>query len=178
MSTVAAGDKYVRRRIRPLQPRCRAFRLPYVKPSRVVLSFALLLVVAGCAGGSTTTPGPEATGSGVSSNSDETPSGSSGRPVSPSAAPEPSSRPVEVPPEVEDLTLLPTKGGATLTLTGIPTAGVEARCWLLDGYLLIGVPTNLLGTDLRITVTGRAEPDLMTTCQQGIPLQVENASLA
>lgn len=87
---------------------------------------------------------------------------------------------MQIPPEAEDLTLLPSKGGAgaTLTLTGTPAGGVEARCWLLDGYLLIGVPPELLGTGQRITVTGRAEPDLMTTCQQGIPLRVESATLA
>lgn len=171
-------------------PRGGALRLLTMKPSRVVLPFVLLLVVAGCAGtGSTTTPGPEPSGSGVSTNAAEEPTAASAAPAGPSALPDPSTPPsaattagsvgssVQGPPEGEELTLLPTKGGAgaTLTLTGIPTAGVEARCWLLDGYLLIGVPTALLDTGQRITVTGRAEPGLMTTCQQGIPLRVESA---
>lgn len=105
-------------------------------------------------------------------------------PASPSAAPTPpgtspsrSTPSTQTPSEIEDLKLIPTTGasGALLTLTGIPVSGVEANCWLLDGYLLVGVPAHLLGSGQRITLNGRVEPDLMTTCQQGIPLLIQSA---
>lgn len=154
-----------------------------MKPRHVVLPCALLLLLAACAGaGSSTTPGPDTSGSGSSSKSQTaapgSPTADSAPPTSPGGGAPAGSvgSSAENPSEAEDLTLLPTEGaGATMTLSGIPTAGVEARCWLLDGYLLVGVPTELLDTGQPITVTGRAEPGLMTTCQQGIPLRVESA---
>lgn len=159
-----------------------------MKPSRVALPCALVLLLTACAGaGSSTTTGSDPSGPGSSSSTDE----SASAPVDPSTAagsetrldPPTSGEPtvpggsgVQTSSDADDLTLLPTTGGgATLTLTGIPAAGVEDRCWLLDGYLLVGAPTGLLGTGRQITVIGRAEPDLMTTCQQGIPLRVESA---
>uniref|UniRef100_UPI001F1E8FCD hypothetical protein n=1 Tax=Micromonospora acroterricola TaxID=2202421 RepID=UPI001F1E8FCD len=69
---------------------------------------------------------------------------------------------------------LPPPVGAT-TLTGTITRGVEPNCVLLDGYLLIGGPRDVLAAGARVTVTGRVEPDTMTTCQQGTPFMVENA---
>ena len=67
---------------------------------------------------------------------------------------------------------------APVTLTGIPRPGVEPNCWLLDGYLLIGVPSDLLGSDQPIMVTGHTQDDLITTCQQAIPLVVDAAGPA
>ncbi|SDX99760.1 hypothetical protein SAMN05444365_101328 [Micromonospora pattaloongensis] len=75
----------------------------------------------------------------------------------------------------------PTKGspsGATTTLTGTITPGVEPGCLLLDGYLLVGGPTDVLRDGARVTVTGRVQPDVMTTCQQGTPFMVESAKTA
>lgn len=65
--------------------------------------------------------------------------------------------------------------GSTVTVTGTVTPGVEPGCRLLDEYLLIGGPADVLRDGARVTVTGRVEPDLMTTCQQGTPLRVESA---
>ncbi|MGS2614281.1 hypothetical protein ACVCAH_07080 [Micromonospora sp. LZ34] len=61
------------------------------------------------------------------------------------------------------------------TLTGTVTAGVEPNCVLLDGYLLIGGPRDVLTAGAKVTVTGRAQPGMMTTCQQGVPFVVESA---
>ncbi|SCG74714.1 hypothetical protein GA0070609_5018 [Micromonospora echinaurantiaca] len=61
------------------------------------------------------------------------------------------------------------------TLTGTVTAGVEPNCRLLDGYLLIGGPRDVLAVGAKVSVTGRAQPGMMTTCQQGIPFLVESA---
>ena len=61
-------------------------------------------------------------------------------------------------------------------ITGTVSAGVEPGCLLLDGYLLVGGPPDLLRPGVRVTVTGRAQPDLITTCQQGTPFLVETAS--
>ncbi|WP_328423555.1 hypothetical protein OG470_11660 [Micromonospora sp. NBC_00389] len=69
---------------------------------------------------------------------------------------------------------LPPPVGAT-ELTGTITRGVEPNCLLLDGYLLIGGPRDVLTAGARVTVTGRVEPGMMTTCQQGTPFVVEGA---
>ena len=65
-----------------------------------------------------------------------------------------------------------------LTLTGTVRPGVEADCLLLQGYLLVGGPRDLLHGGGRVKVTGRVQPDLMTTCQQGTPFVVEAAEPA
>jgi hypothetical protein len=62
------------------------------------------------------------------------------------------------------------------TLTGTVESGVEPGCLLLDGYLLIGGPRDVLTPGATVTVTGKIQPDMMTTCQQGIPFLVETAS--
>ncbi|SCL19164.1 hypothetical protein GA0070624_1695 [Micromonospora rhizosphaerae] len=68
----------------------------------------------------------------------------------------------------------PPPAGAT-TLTGTIQAGVEPNCLLLDGNLLLGGPRDVLRPGARVIVTGRSQPDLMTTCQQGTPFVVETA---
>jgi hypothetical protein len=68
--------------------------------------------------------------------------------------------------------------GRKLTLTGIPEPAVEAGGLLLDGYLLVGGPRDLLGEGRPVRVTGRVQPDLLTIWQQGTPLVVESAEPA
>ncbi|MFV2116724.1 hypothetical protein ACFHW0_30975 [Micromonospora sp. LOL_025] len=70
-------------------------------------------------------------------------------------------------------TKTPPAGGTTLT--GTVTSGVEPNCLLLDNYLLIGGPRDLLKAGAKVTVTGRVQRDLLTTCQQGTPFLVETA---
>jgi hypothetical protein len=64
---------------------------------------------------------------------------------------------------------------ALITVTGTVTAGVEPGCLLLGTYLLVGGPTDVVREGARVTVTGRVEAELATTCQQGVPLRVEDA---
>ncbi|GAA0383684.1 MULTISPECIES: hypothetical protein [Micromonospora] len=65
-----------------------------------------------------------------------------------------------------------------MTLTGRVESGVEPGCLLLDGYLLLGGPREVLTAGASVTVTGRPAPGLMTTCQQGTPFQVASAKRA
>ena len=67
---------------------------------------------------------------------------------------------------------------ARLTLTGTAQPGVETGCLLLRGYLLVGGPRDLLGGGRPVRVTGRVQPDLVTTCQQGTPFLVDSAEPA
>ncbi|MDG4767816.1 hypothetical protein O7632_27525 [Solwaraspora sp. WMMD406] len=60
-----------------------------------------------------------------------------------------------------------------MTLTGTIVPGVEHNCFLLDGYLLVGGTSELIQAGTRVSVTGHVQPDLMTTCQQGIPFVVQ-----
>jgi hypothetical protein len=67
--------------------------------------------------------------------------------------------------------------GTPKTLRGTADAGVEANCVLLnadDGksYLLLGGDREVIMSGARIEVAGKVMPDLMTTCQQGIPFTV------
>ncbi len=97
-----------------------------------------------------------------------TPPGSTGpAPSTPPSAVPPTKRPPNGP------SLPPGPGGDTLT--GTVSQGVEPNCLLLDGYLLVGGPRDVLRPGATVTVTGRSQPDMMTTCQQGTPFVVESA---
>ncbi|MDG4760053.1 hypothetical protein [Micromonospora sp. WMMD710] len=96
------------------------------------------------------------------------PTGTSPVPSQPSADP-------TVPPSTPPAGSSSPSAGAATSISGTVTAGVEPNCLLLDGYLLLGGPRDVLHAGAEVTVTGRAEPGLMTTCQQGTPFQVETA---
>jgi hypothetical protein len=72
----------------------------------------------------------------------------------------------------------PTQPGGQVTVTGGVREGVEPGCLLLDAeeggrrYLLVGGERAELQAGARVKVTGRVEPDLVSTCQQGEPLVV------
>ncbi|WBB64973.1 hypothetical protein [Micromonospora sp. WMMD812] len=137
------------------------------------LRFAVAALVAGAAlsacgsqdGTSTPTPTLTTGASPVTEQpSSPTPSTPpSGPTVGPSGSPTGAGTPTPSPPA----------GGRSLT--GIVTSGVEPGCLLLDGYLLIGGPRDVLAVGARVTVSGRVVPDMMTTCQQGTPFVVESA---
>ncbi|GAB7039931.1 MULTISPECIES: hypothetical protein [Catenuloplanes] len=65
-----------------------------------------------------------------------------------------------------------------ITVTGQVTAGVEPGCRLIsDGrtsYLLLGGDVNVAKVGARVTVTGTLGENVMSTCQQGTPLQVKS----
>lgn len=65
----------------------------------------------------------------------------------------------------------------TVTVEGRVSLGVEPGCTLLEGagrlYLLLGgADVAALAEGDTVRATGTADPDTMTTCQQGTPLQV------
>jgi hypothetical protein len=73
----------------------------------------------------------------------------------------------------------PTRPAGELTVTGTVREGVEPDCLLLEAeqggpYLLIGGERGELQAGARVKVTGRADPDLVSTCQQGEPLVVSS----
>ncbi|WP_433537042.1 hypothetical protein ACQPZK_04290 [Micromonospora sp. CA-249363] len=131
--------------------------LRLVVPALVVCA---ALSACGATDGPATPGGPAATTGQPASASPSTPES----PITP-APPIKSPGGPTVPPPV----------GAT-ELTGTITAGVEPNCVLLDGYLLVGGPRDVLTAGARVTVTGRVEKGTMTTCQQGIPFVVESAN--
>lgn len=159
------------------------------------LALAAVMAVGGCAGspadqtGSTPSAGPTPSegGSLVTAPGDPSVSPSSGAPSGggpanpgdpigpgdPAGPGKPPGNPATRPPAKEG----PGPSGpfAAMTLTGTVTAGVEPNCFLLDNYLLIGGPRDVIRPGARISVVGRPEPDLMTTCQQGTPFRVESA---
>jgi hypothetical protein len=90
---------------------------------------------------------------------------------SPSPAPSPSSS-----------SSLPAGGE---TVTGTVEAGVEPNCRLIkddSGSHLLVFKDQSLRADAavgkKVTVTGRSEPSMMSTCQQGIPFLVSSVSPA
>ena len=88
----------------------------------------------------------------------------------------------QVPPPVSSAPQQPgAKPGApgTETLTGTVTAGVEPNCLVLDGVagphlLLISDPAGkeIAKVGAKVTVVGKADPRMMTTCMQGTPFVV------
>jgi hypothetical protein len=108
-----------------------------------------------------------------------TPTPTGAAPVTSPPSPDPSASPSA---PADPVPTVPPKGGPTkppgaggTTLTGTVQAGVEPNCLLLDGNLLIGGPRDLFRPGAKVTVTGRSQPDMMTTCQQGVPFVVESA---
>jgi hypothetical protein len=133
----------------------------------IAVGLGLAMVIpAGCASGG---PG----GSPAARDSGETPTAAG-------AAPAPTTAPAGEPTQDEenpaDMTD-PTLPGTPKTLRGTVQDGVEANCMLLaadDGktYLLVGGDRAVINGGGRVEVTGQIMPDLMTTCQQGIPVTV------
>jgi len=126
-----------------------------VRRLSVLLALAALLVTGGCAG-----------------------AGESGTPAdAPSSAP--TLPPAELPNDPPPVSLAPKGSAGAQTITGTVTSGVEPGCLLLTGgsesYLLIFEDAALRArakVGARITVTGLADPTMMTTCQQGTPFVV------
>ena len=62
-----------------------------------------------------------------------------------------------------------------IEVSGVVELGVESGCRVLrtdtELYQLISADPGIRA-GARLTVRGRPRPDMMTTCQQGIPLQV------
>jgi len=116
---------------------------------RISLPLLVALALAGCANGD-----------------------SAGAPAPAPSAPPASSAP---PAPTEESAPVKPSAGATTTLTGTIAAGVEPNCLLLDEHLLIiNDPAQRAAAKAgaSVTVTGRVEQGMMTTCQQGTPFIV------
>jgi hypothetical protein len=63
-----------------------------------------------------------------------------------------------------------------ITVVGVVEAGVEHGCTMLRTagplYQLVGSADARIRPGARLAVRGRPNPNLITTCQQGIPFQV------
>lgn len=83
----------------------------------------------------------------------------------------------------EDLTPTATGEPGRTTLTGTVSEGVEQGCLLLPAggtgqpWLLVGTVAGI-GAGDTVTVVGHAQPDLATSCQQGVPFVVEKVRAA
>lgn len=73
-----------------------------------------------------------------------------------------------------------TPPGEPVTLTGVVDAGVESGCRILrtdEGvFLLLGTVSHPDGT--RVTVKGTRRDNVMSTCQQGPPVEVQSVTKA
>jgi hypothetical protein len=121
----------------------------------VLTALLAVLVTAGCAG---------------TSGSGDTSAGA------PAPAPSPSPADPSVPSDPSDPSGKPPPGAAGAeTISGTVAAGVEPGCLLLADKLLI-IEDQALRAQAKVgaevTVTGRADPAMMTTCQQGTPFVV------
>jgi len=69
-----------------------------------------------------------------------------------------------------------------VTISGQPEEGVEGNCLVMRSsgtlYLLLGGNRQLLTSGQRVSVKGRPNPGLMTTCQQGTPFEVSDVQPA
>ncbi|RQX18085.1 hypothetical protein DDE19_09280 [Micromonospora ureilytica] len=131
------------------------------------LALCVALSACGSQGGGGGTPTPTPTGA---------------QPVTSQPTPDPSTSPETIAPTTPSGVKSPKPGGPSTppgvgatTLSGTLQGGVEPNCVLLDGYLLLGGPRDVLTPGARVEVTGRVEPGMMSTCQQGTPFVVERA---
>jgi hypothetical protein len=124
---------------------------------RISLPLLVALALAGCANGG---------------------SGDSAGAPAPSAPAATSAAPTVAPTTVAPTTVAPpaeSPAGGAKTLTGTITAGVEPNCLILEDHLLIIKDAELQSAakvGATVTVTGRVDQGMMTTCQQGTPFVV------
>ena len=66
-----------------------------------------------------------------------------------------------------------------MELRGTVESGVEAGCLILQAgdktYNLIGGDREVVKPGAKVVVRGSEKPDMVTTCQQGVPFQVVEA---
>ncbi|MFI2709527.1 hypothetical protein ACH495_05270 [Micromonospora sp. NPDC018662] len=130
-------------------------------PRTALVALLTGVALTACAG-----PGDEPVG--------PSPSPTGAAPVTSQPDPVPSTGPSRPNPTWKGGPSTPPGVGGT-TLSGTIRAGVEPNCLLLDDHLLVGGPRDLLKAGAKVEVTGRPEPGMMTTCQQGTPFVVESA---
>ncbi len=66
-----------------------------------------------------------------------------------------------------------------MELRGTVESGVEAGCLIMkvgdETYNLIGGDRDVVKPGAKVVVRGAEKPDLVTTCQQGVPFEVVDA---
>lgn len=126
--------------------------------------------------GSSTESGPGAE-PGNTPSGEATPGTTSSPEATPGTGAKPSPTAGGMPPAKESFK--PKRPGETIVLTGtVRYAEVEKGCLLLDDYLLIGGPRDILRPGARVVVTGHVARDIMTICMVGTPFFVERAQPA
>lgn len=158
----------------------------------LVLLMAVTLVAAGCGDAATTAgPAPDIVASPTPPQGTATP-GTAAPPtglpqtVPPQTVRAPTATPRTIAPPVTGPALPPGTPRPPVketTVVGDVVEGVEAGCYVLrvaggKELLLIGGNIQRLRAAGRVRVTGRAEPGLATTCQQGVPFIVSDVSPA
>jgi hypothetical protein len=122
------------------------------------LLFVAVMVLAGCGARTTTDAGPVT----VTSGSTAPPASASEPPVTDSPLPR---KPTPTPKPTDETTII-----------GVVEEGVEHGCIMLrttgELYQLVGTANPIIKPGARLRVTGRPNPTLITTCQQGTPFQV------
>ena len=90
----------------------------------------------------------------------------------------PTTAPTTPPPSVTT----PAPPAGEVTVAGTVAPGVEGNCLLLEAqggpYLLVGGDRAKLRPGVRVAVTGRVDRDLLSICQQGVPLVVASVEPA
>lgn len=108
-------------------------------------------------------PGATASSGGSAASGDAAASSGAARPRNPGATGEAAVPPLSA-------------GPGEIVVTGDVEDGVEPGCVVLRAsggtYVLVGGDRQRLAEGGRMTVRGRAETGMMTTCQQGTPLRV------
>lgn len=96
----------------------------------------------------------------------------------PSVSPSESALPSTSPPASPGGSKTPGKDN-TMELRGTVESGVEAGCLILKAggktYNLIGGDQDVVKPGATVVVRGSEKPDMVTTCQQGVPFQVVEA---
>ena len=73
------------------------------------------------------------------------------------------------------------KGTEGMTITGKISSGVEMGCVMLEfegtTYNLVGGDASTLTPGAEVEVTGTVNEGLMTTCQQGVPFEVDKVTV-
>jgi hypothetical protein len=135
---------------------------------RFVLALSALLLT-GCATGHT--PGTATD-----------PATSAAPPGSSTSATTPAPKPKLMPDETLPPRTSQPASNDTTTIVGVVEEGVEHGCKLLrtsNGlYLLVGSNDPMITAGARLSVRGRLNPSLVTTCQQGTAFQVSHVQPA
>jgi hypothetical protein len=142
----------------------------------ILAAIAAGLFAMGCAGQGTE-PGSESQGPGTSTSPTSAPTPG----PEPTATTQPSGSTVAPSSRAPTPNPSRTLSGGQIQVSGTIVAGVEPGCLLLDAggpeqYLLIGGDKSVLRPGARVEVTGMPFDNVMSTCQQGRPLEVISAT--